>query len=409
MTDVFDANISHAFYYPTAAFDTAQAFASAVKASFPGVVEYDLRGTYPQAHIRDLQTAQRFLHGGAQTYDTCRFFLENLQPDLERAGFTDWCAMISYFPESNVMCVSFHYGLADICCDKLIVLRQSGQYRRYPFAQGERSCAELAEEICSRLGVRGAAVATVAAQLFATVLCLIFIYKKYELLHIGKTDFLFSGALVRDLASCGLSMGFMGCLVNIGSVALQTGINTLGNDIIVAHTAARKITELFMLLFGVIGTTMATYSGQNFGAGRFDRVKEGVRAALIIVFIWCGIVLLCSYTIAPALIRLVTGTDSETVISAATSYLKFDTLLYWVTAIIVVLRNTMQGIGDHVTPIISSSIECIGKIILVNLLVTPFGYWGIIVAEPITWCLMVIPLIVQYVRNPMLKIKKEVA
>ena len=104
---------------------------------------------------------------------------------------------------------------------------------------------------------------------------------------------------------------------------------------------------------------------------------------------------------------MVTGTNSPTVISAATFYLRFDTLLYWVTAIIIVLRNTMQGIGDHVTPIISSSIECIGKIILVNLLVTPFGYWGIIVAEPITWCLMVIPLIVQYVRNPMLKIKKK--
>ena len=257
------------------------------------------------------------------------------------------------------------------------------------------------------MGVQGAAVATVAAQLFATVLCLLFIHKKYELLHIGKKDFDFSGTLLKELFSCGLSMGFMGCLVNIGSVALQTGINTLGNDYIVAHTAARKITELFMLLFGVIGTTMATYSGQNFGAGRFDRVKEGVRAALMIVFIWCGIVLLCSYTIAPLLIQLVTGTGSPTVISAATSYLKFDTLLYWVTAIIVVLRNTMQGIGDHVTPIVSSSIECIGKIILVNLLVEPFGYWGIIVAEPITWCFMVIPLIVQYLRNPMLKTKKE--
>ena len=134
-------------------------------------------------------------------------------------------------------------------------------------------------------------------------------------------------------------------------------------------------------------------------------MKEGVRAALIIVFIWCGIVLLCSYTIAPVLIRLVTGTDSETVISAATSYLKFDTLLYWVTAIIVVLRNTMQGIGDHVTPIVSSAIECIGKILLVNLLVGPFGYWGIIVAEPITWCFMVIPLVVQYFRNPILRTK----
>lgn len=253
------------------------------------------------------------------------------------------------------------------------------------------------------MGVRGAAVATVAAQLFATVLCLIFIYRKYELLHIGRADFSFSGPLVRDLASCGLSMGFMGCLVNIGTVALQTGINTLGNDMIVAHTAARKLTELFMLLFGVIGTTMATYSGQNFGAGRIDRVKEGVRAALTIVFIWCGIVLLCSYTVAPMLIRLVTGTKSDTVISSAWAYLKFDTLLYWVTAIIVVLRNTMQGIGDHITPIISSSVECIGKIILVKLLVAPFGYWGIIVAEPVTWCFMVIPLIVQYLRNPMLK------
>ena len=126
----------------------------------------------------------------------------------------------------------------------------------------------------------------------------------------------------------------------------------------------------------------------------------------MITFIWCGIVLAWSYTIAPVLIRLVTGTNSSTVVEAATSYLKFDTLLYWVTAIIVVLRNTMQGIGDHITPIVSSSIECIGKIILVNLLVAPFGYWGIIVAEPITWCFMVIPLIVQYLRNPMLKVKK---
>ena len=245
------------------------------------------------------------------------------------------------------------------------------------------------------MGVCGAAAATVVSQLFATVLCLVFIYKRYEILHVQRENFGFSRDLVRNLLSCGLSMGFMGCLVNIGTVALQTGINTLGNDISVAHTAARKLTELFMLAFGVIGTTMATYSGQNFGAGRIDRVKEGVRAALTIVLIWCGVVLVCSYTIAPVLIRLVTGTKSETVVAAAWSYLKFDTLLYWVTAVIVVLRNTMQGIGDYVTPIISSSVECIGKILLVNLLVEPFGYWGPIVAEPITWCFMVIPLIVR--------------
>ncbi|MDD6039314.1 MAG: MATE family efflux transporter [bacterium] len=253
------------------------------------------------------------------------------------------------------------------------------------------------------LGVRGAAIATVCAQLFATIACLIFIKKRYAILWVKKNDFRFTSKLVRDLLSCGLSMGFMGCLVNLGSVALQTGINTLGNDIIVAHTAARKLTELYMMAFGVLGTTMATYSGQNFGAGEISRVKEGVRAALKMMFIWCVLVLICTYTITPVLVRLVTGTSQETVISNACAYLKFDTLLYWVTAIIVVLRNTMQGIGDHTTPIISSSIECVGKIILVKLLVAPFGYWGIIVAEPITWVFMVIPLIVQYWRNPILK------
>lgn len=254
-----------------------------------------------------------------------------------------------------------------------------------------------------QMGVRGAALATVLAQLGATAACLIFIYKKYPILHVKRSDFEESRQLLKELLSCGCSMGFMTCLVNIGTVALQTGINTLGNDIIVAHTAARKLTELFMMAFGVLGTTMATYSGQNFGAGRMDRVKEGVRAALMLTFIWCGLVIICSYTMAPVLVQLVTGTKSSEVITNARNYLRFDTVLYPVTAVIVVLRNTMQGIGDHVTPIISSSIECIGKIILVNLLVAPFGYWGIIVAEPITWCFMVIPLIIMYFRNPMLK------
>ena len=72
-------------------------------------------------------------------------------------------------------------------------------------------------------------------------------------------------------------MGFMSSLVNIGSLTLQTAINKLGQDIIVAHTAARKISEIFMTMFSVFGQTMATYCGQNLGAGRIDRVKKGIR------------------------------------------------------------------------------------------------------------------------------------
>ena len=252
------------------------------------------------------------------------------------------------------------------------------------------------------MGVRGAAFATVVAQLIAFLACLVYIRAKYPILHLSKKHFVFSSGLVRELMGSGLSMGLMGCLVNIGSVALQTGINTLGQSIIEAHTAARKITELFMMAFGVIGMTMATYAGQNFGAGEMERVKQGVRDALKLMFVWCTLVVLCSYTMAPILIKMVTGTSNDVVITNATAYLRFDTILYFVTAIIIVLRNTMQGIGDHVTPIVSSGIECIGKIIVVNVLVAPLGYWGIIVAEPITWIFMVIPLIVQYLRNPVL-------
>lgn len=85
--------------------------------------------------------------------------------------------------------------------------------------------------------------------------------------------------MVKNMLGSGLSMGFMSSLVNIGSLTLQTAINKLGQDIIVAHTAARKISEIFMTMFSVFGQTMATYCGQNLGAGRIDRVKKASGSA----------------------------------------------------------------------------------------------------------------------------------
>ncbi len=82
--------------------------------------------------------------------------------------------------------------------------------------------------------------------------------------------------MVKEMISAGMSMGFMSSLVNIGTLTLQTAINKLGKDIIIAHTAARKITEIFMIMFSVFGQTMATYCGQNMGAGKIDRVKRGI-------------------------------------------------------------------------------------------------------------------------------------
>ena len=132
-----------------------------------------------------------------------------------------------------------------------------------------------------------------------------------------------------------------------------------------------------MTMFSVFGRTMATYCGQNLGAGRIDRVKKkasgsafstpasGVRFPR-----WRA-------TIGRWLVYLVTGSTNEVVILNATNYLKFDTLFYYVTAVICVLRNAMQGLGDHITPLISSSLEMVGKIVIAATLVPMLGYTGV--------------------------------
>lgn len=255
-----------------------------------------------------------------------------------------------------------------------------------------------------KAGVRGAAVATVLAQLIAFIVCAFYMVKKYDILRLSRTDFKgMESAMVKNMLGGGLSMGFMSSLVNIGSLTLQTAINKLGQDIIVAHTAARKISEIFMVMFTVFGQTMATYCGQNIGAGKIDRVKKGIRLSILYTCIWCTLVIIASYTIGGWLVYLVTGSSNDAVIVNATNYLKFDTIFYYVTAVICIVRNAMQGLGEHITPLISSSLEMIGKIIIAATLVPVMGYTGVIIAEPLVWFIMVIPLIVKIYRMPVLK------
>lgn len=275
------------------------------------------------------------------------------------------------------------------------------------------------------LGVRGAALATVVSQFFAMVACCVYMYKRYKELHFPLHDLLFrlrpwqnpkkkhtrlekrantNLRLFLDLLGCGISMALMGCLVNVGSVALQSGINRLGEELITAQMAARKLTELYMLAFSLLGTTMATYTSQNYGAGEYERIRKGMWSALMLSWFWCAIVLLCSYTpVSGILLRAVTASDNRTIIDNAALYLKIDTLLYFVTAVICILRNILQGIGDHVTPILSSLIECIGKILIVAFLVPHLHYMGIILSEPIVWIVMVLPLIITCMKHPILR------
>lgn len=253
------------------------------------------------------------------------------------------------------------------------------------------------------MGVAGAALATVIAQAVSAVLCFFYMKVRYPELSLCREDFRFDKIIYKKLIATGSSMGFMVAFVNLGTLALQITINTFNQDIIVAHTAARKATNIFMLPFSVLGTTLATFCGQNLGAGKYSRIKTGLRDTLLLTFIWCAGVALVAYTLSGPLVHMITASDNEVILSTASLYLKVNTSFYFVTAIICLFRNSMQGFGDNKTPVFSSSLELIGKVAISFLLAPAIGYMGIIVAEPIVWFIMVIPLIVNMVRNPILK------
>ena len=254
------------------------------------------------------------------------------------------------------------------------------------------------------MGVQGAAYATVLAQLISVVLCFVRIFRKFPILHLQKSDFRPEKGLIVEMYKSGLSMGLMSCLVSIGTIMLQSAINTFGTTVIVAHTAARKVFEIMSLPMSVLGSAMATYCGQNYGAKRFDRIRQGIRASLLIAAIWSVAVFIICHTVEGALIRFVASTTDAEVIYWGSMYLKVDMSFIIVCGVIVILRNSMQGFGDRVIPVFSSCIELAGKIIFAFVFAPVFAYWGIIWAGPVVWIAMVIPLLVKVVHT----LKKEI-
>ncbi len=261
--------------------------------------------------------------------------------------------------------------------------------------------------LCFGMNVGGAALATVISQATSALLCFVYMRKKYPSLTLCKEDFRLPKFMYQKLLATGTSMGFMSSFVSLGTLALQTAINTFGTNIIVAHTAARKATSIFMLPFGVFGTTLATYCGQNLGAGKYSRLKVGIRDTVVLTFLWCIGVMLVTYTLSPSIIQLITATTKPEVIETATLYLKINTTFYFVPSVICLLRNSMQGFGDSKTPVFSSFLELFCKVIAAFILAPAIGYMGIIVAEPIAWFVMVIPLVINMARNPILKTKDQ--
>ncbi len=250
-----------------------------------------------------------------------------------------------------------------------------------------------------RLGVAGAALATVFTQALSALLCLLYMKRKHPQLRIDHSMLCPTGDSCRELLPNGISMGFMLSFVLLGSLFLQTTINALGANIILAHTGARKLTILFLIPFFSLGTALTTYCSQNIGAGKPERIRSGLRSTIMLCTAWCAVAFAATYAFAPAALRMVTATVEPEVIDSANRYLRINVPFFLLPAFICILRNSLQGLDDTRTPLISSVIELIGKMLIAMFLVPAIGYMGVIVSEPIVWTLMVVPLLMRLMRN----------
>ena len=247
------------------------------------------------------------------------------------------------------------------------------------------------------MGVEGTAIATVIAQLMASVMCGIYIVKKCPVLMVSKKDFRISKAEAADLYSTGAAMGLMLSIVSIGSVILQSAINSLGKDTIAAHTLARKISEMLMMPFSTVSMAASAFASQNIGAGKLDRVKKGIFQSVVISWIWAFVSVVTVYTAGNVLLGFIAGNNKSEIISVAWYYLKINTPFYFVLGILLVMRSSMQSIGMKVIPVISSIIELVGKFIVTILLVPKLDYFGVCISEPSIWIVMTVWLVAAYI------------
>lgn len=246
------------------------------------------------------------------------------------------------------------------------------------------------------MGVTGAAVATVVSQLTASLLCLIVIKKNFPVLHITKSDFARDKKLTSDMLSAGMTMATMNSIFSIGSIIMQGAINALGETIIAAHLASRKLAEMFMQPLVTVGLACSTFVSQNFGAKKYDRISKAIRYSLIYCAVWSVISFFVLWFLGAKATVLITGTGNAEVVRNTAMYLRINAPFYFVLGILFVLRFSIQSINRKIPPLISSAMELGTKIAAAFVFIPMWKYTGACIAEPLSWCMGAIYLSVVF-------------
>lgn len=236
-----------------------------------------------------------------------------------------------------------------------------------------------------QMGVFGAAFATVLSQGISGLLCLIYIIFKCKLLHPERDDWTLDGSYVRTLLIMGLPMGFQYSITAIGSVILQTSVNALGSEAVASMTAASKISLFMCCPFDALGSTMATYGGQNVGAGKLDRLSKGLFSAGIVGIIYSIGIFIFNVFFGHNLIHLFVKASEVTVVTQAKTFLLINAAFYIPLVFVNEVRFLIQGMGFSGFAVFAGVFEMVARSLVGALFVPIFGFSAACFASPLAW------------------------
>lgn len=241
------------------------------------------------------------------------------------------------------------------------------------------------------MGVEGVALATVISQATSAALCCIYMWKKYDDLHFTKEDMRPHKPLVKKFISITLPMAFQNMMLSVGMMAITYVINSFGEDIVAAYTVGGKVEQLVTVIISQVAFSFSIYSGQNFGAKKYDRIGLGLKRAFVLLGIMTAISMSVLFIFGDKLALLFVKAEETKTLTAALKMIRIDAGFMPMLCLIWLFNSTLRGMGIIKPTVVSSLIELCAKIGLSFLLSHFFGYIGIWLAAPIGWVLGLIP------------------
>ncbi len=250
-----------------------------------------------------------------------------------------------------------------------------------------------------QMDVAGAALATAASQLIAGIGCVIVMVKRFPILRLTREDRRFSFATAGRMLGIGLPMGLQFSITAIGSVVVQWSVNGLGVTAVAAVSAASKLSAFFACVFDALSSTMATFAGQNIGAGKLNRVDQGLKAASILGTAYCLMALCVVLLFARPLLTLFIDARAEAeVMSMGVRYLKINASFYIPLLFVNIVRLSIQGMGYTRIAMLAGLFEMVARTAVALFLVPVQGFTGACFANPAAWIMADAFLIPCYLR-----------